>query len=452
MKKLLGIVVLGLLWCSFTTASEMNVRKKIKLPEDIMKGYKTSWTFSCTFTEDKNVCLTPDYAYKIVDKKNDFPVRLGDQSLRIELRKGDCHQRTPKSYNQCKSDPPAERHEFMETWGDKTVSTKNKWYFHSMYIPETKKIKSDWITMGQFHNLSSKPPINFDLNDKGDGRRVFELVSRFACQHPKKYKKKNVPCYSDDPDNRIVPLIEESEDLFGKWHDFIVNANWSSKPEKGYFKLWVNGKLAYHFKGRTVAPKNQIVIQFGIYRGMPTKGENGRHVVFYDEFRIANKSCKKLELKELGYSCSELEKQKIDNIHTIEYLNLTSDKSDPAMDGKYKLAWIWINKTMDDNEIERRYLTADEVTIKNGKIKFDKMGDSKDISNKYRKKISFINFGDKFVIQGNLDLDTSKPSPVAINGSSTKNEKGLYIGEGLFAIDGKKNKKEYIGIFLKPLN
>ena len=85
--------------------------------------------------------------------------------------------------------------------------------------------------MGQFHNLSSKPPINFDLNDKGDGRRVFELVSRFACQHPKKYKKKNVPCYSDDPDNRIVPLIEESEDLFGKWHDFIVNANWSSKPE-----------------------------------------------------------------------------------------------------------------------------------------------------------------------------------------------------------------------------
>ena len=85
-------------------------------------------------------------------------------------------------------------------------------------------------------------------------------------------------------------------------------------------------------------------------------------------------------------------------------------------------------------------------------LNYHEMGDSKDISNKYRKKISFINFGDKFVIQGNLDLDTSKPSPVAINGSSTKNEKGLYIGEGLFAIDDKKNKKEYIGIFLKPFN
>ena len=110
----------------------------------------------------------------------------------------------------------------------------------------------------------------------------------------------------------------DNENLFGKWNDFIVNANWSSNIETGYFKLWVNGKLAYHFNGITVAKGNQISIQFGIYRGAaPDNNENATHVVFYDELRMAYKSCKKLKLKDLGYSCKELEKQTIDTIHTI---------------------------------------------------------------------------------------------------------------------------------------
>ena len=122
------------------------------------------------------------------------------------------------------------------------------------------------------------------------------------------------------------------------------------------------------------------------------------------------------------------------------------------MDGKYKLAWLWIDKTMDDSEMKRSYVIADEVTIKDGKITFDKMNNSKQISNKYREKVSFINLGNTFMIKGNLDLSSSSSSKVTISGSSTKNEKGLYVAEGLWGIDNKKKKKEYIGIFLKPLN
>ena len=51
MKKLLGILVLGLLWCNFSVAGEMNVfKKKIKLPEDIAQGYKKNKNFPAKST------------------------------------------------------------------------------------------------------------------------------------------------------------------------------------------------------------------------------------------------------------------------------------------------------------------------------------------------------------------------------------------------------------------
>ena len=312
MKELIGILILVFMFSGKLIAEDVNYWNSFKLNKDVMKGYNTEWNATCTYT-DNNKCLAPDYAYNLVDKKNNYPVRLGSKSLRFEIRSGDCHQRRPGLYNDCKATPPSERHEFNENW-DKTTTIKGTtWHFHSMYLPEdTPEINSEWITMGQFHNIeTSYPPINFDL--KG---RSLQLVSRFACQHPKKYKK-NVPCHSDDPENRIVEIID-NDNLFGKWNDFIINAKWSSDKKKGYFKLWVNGKLAYHFKGITVAKGNQGIFMFGIYRGA-ARGhhENSAHVVFYDELRMGYKSCKKLKLKDLGYSCKDLESQKIKNIHTI---------------------------------------------------------------------------------------------------------------------------------------
>ena len=39
MKKLLGILVLGLLFCSNSFAEKIAVKKAIKLPKDIVQGY-----------------------------------------------------------------------------------------------------------------------------------------------------------------------------------------------------------------------------------------------------------------------------------------------------------------------------------------------------------------------------------------------------------------------------
>ena len=313
MRKLSIIIFFVFLWSYNGFAESINVKKKIKFPKDIVQGYKNDmgslWGLSCTYSGD-NKCLTPNYSYKIVSKDENYPVRLGNKSVRMELRKGDCHQKRKGSHNDCKASPPAERHEFGIEF-DKSTGIKGKtWHAHSIFLPsDTPIINSEWITMGQFHNIGyDLPPVNFDIKKKN-----LELVTRFHCIHPSKFNK---PCYSDDNLKAIKKIINTNK-LFGQWNDIVVNANWTSNIKKGFFKLWVNGKLVYHFVGRTVAPNDQITFQFGIYRGAAQSSGDANHVVYYDEIRKA-KSCKKLKLGKLGYSCQDLENQKIEKIYRLQ--------------------------------------------------------------------------------------------------------------------------------------
>jgi hypothetical protein len=313
MRKL-SIIIFFVFLCSYNGFAEsINVKKKIKFPKDIVQGYKNDmgslWGLSCTYSVD-NKCMTPNYAYKIISNDENNPVRLGNKSVRMELRKGDCHQKRKGSHNDCKASPPAERHEFGIEF-DKSTGIKGKtWHAHSMFLPsDTPIINSEWITMGQFHNIGyDLPPVNFDIKKKN-----LELVTRFHCIHPSKFNK---PCNSDDNLKAIKKIINANK-LFGQWNDLVVNANWTSNIKKGFFKLWVNGKLVYHFVGRTVAPKDQITFQFGIYRGAAQSLGDANHVVYYDEIRKA-KSCKKLKLGKPGYTCQDLENQKIEKIYTLQ--------------------------------------------------------------------------------------------------------------------------------------
>ena len=149
-----------------------------------------------------------DYAYQIVNETDGHPVRFGKQSIRIELRKGDCHQRRKGSYNDCKASPPAERHEFGMEHGDVSPIRGTTWHTYSLYLPkDTPQIHSEWITMGQFHNIDyDKPPINLDLSGKH-----FYLVTRLLCIHPKKLNK---TCYSNEPGNTRKKILD-SKKIYG---------------------------------------------------------------------------------------------------------------------------------------------------------------------------------------------------------------------------------------------
>ena len=162
-NNFLAIFILYLLFCSSSFAKEINVKKGVKLPKDISTGYENPWELSCTWTEDGK-CLTPEHTLRIVNKKDNYPVRLGENSIRMELRKGDCHQKRKGSYNDCKATPPAERHELT----NRNDILGKKWHTYSIFLPkDTPTINSEWITMGQFHVINGNaPPVNLDLEKK----------------------------------------------------------------------------------------------------------------------------------------------------------------------------------------------------------------------------------------------------------------------------------------------
>ena len=122
------------------------------------------------------------------------------------------------------------------------------------------------------------------------------------------------------------------------------------------------------------------------------------------------------------------------------------------MDGKYKLAWHWVNRNPKDNSIIKQWkILEDKITIKDGNLSFDQMEKSKVISDKYRKKIEFLNVGEKFIIRGNLDLDTSKSQNMEITGLTKLDEYGYYKAEGLYGYDSSKDRNENIKVTLTPL-
>ena len=323
MKKLLGIMVLSsvltfssngiseeksteqtIIRSSNNESGEMNLwKKKIKLPEDVAQGYVNAWKFCCNY--DPETRLTPAYAFKIVNKSDGHPVRLGEQSIRFEVRPGDCGL-SPGGYDDCKHN--SERHELNAI---KEVNSLKgvTWHTYSLYLPKDFPLDGyEWIGMGQFHTETSVPAFNFNVGYQG-----YELERRTACSLP---ENKNKDCSSRDPQNYHKMVIHQ-DDLRGQWHDMVFNGKWSVK-QKGFFKMWVNGKLVYHYQGSNLTSGEKEGFNFGIYRE-PKKNtpKEVTQVAYYDEIRYAKKSCKKLKLEDLGYSCADLEKQIIDSIDTI---------------------------------------------------------------------------------------------------------------------------------------
>ena len=96
MKKFLGILILILFWCSFSTAEVEKVLKEIKKNKDIARGFnnvkeydqRNKWRIANKkiLKSDKS---SRQHILKIVNKKDGFPTRYGDQSIRFEVRDGD---------------------------------------------------------------------------------------------------------------------------------------------------------------------------------------------------------------------------------------------------------------------------------------------------------------------------------------------------------------------------
>ena len=391
MKKLLGIVVLGLLWCNVSVAGEMNVfKKKIKLPEDVAQGYENSWRFCCDF--DKKTRLTPDHAFKIVNKSDDHPVRLGEQSIRFEVRRGDCGV-SPGGYDDCaikdsNTGMTSERHELgMDR--DLTSLKGVTWHTYSLFLPKDfPRFGYSHVTMGQFHSDGDgSPAFNWNISSNGG----YEVQRRTACnlskgQYKKLVGKKKPKGCSDSWSSNNQQTLIHQEYLLGKWNDIVFNTKWSLKQD-GYLKMWINGRLVYHYIGSNLTPREKEGFQFGIYRGfLPTSPKVTTHVAYYDEIRYAKKSCEKLKLEDLGYSCEELEKQTIKKIDFIQqkfdteiasltkeerYVKTLTDRiskkiiiTNSLSEDKGKKVIAWVNK-----ELKKWAKVDDEINTIEGRKK-----------------------------------------------------------------------------------
>ena len=93
MKKLLGIVVLGLLW--------INTVYAVSLPKDVVSGSKFKKSLTGNYYKK--------YGMQVVNKSDGYPVRTGEKSIRFELRAGDCGKDTDGKWSDCKTN--RERHE-----------------------------------------------------------------------------------------------------------------------------------------------------------------------------------------------------------------------------------------------------------------------------------------------------------------------------------------------------
>ena len=224
-------------------------------------------------------------------------VRDGKYSLRFEMRDGDCHQRD------CERDNKAGRSE-VSFQGDYPKSSKghvgNIWYAWSMYIPEgTDHMRPAYTILGQFKMPSAYTEQLNRVNSSGFDEDCPEIPILFKLEKEGLTLVKDGVLQCEDHERKI---ILPHKTIHNKWHDFLLNVNWTDKDD-GHVDLWINNKKVYHSTGKTIGKllrrnkdgkKMGPNFRFGIYNGKrisPVKTQ----IVYYDSFK-SGKNCMKTSL------------------------------------------------------------------------------------------------------------------------------------------------------------
>ena len=341
MKKLLGILVLGLLWSNVGLSKDKHdfLKKNVGISskDTTIKGWKFRPEGSTSKLVKKGKIK---YVYAVTSK-DEGPVRWGETAQRFELRAdctdedgSDCDRGDGSSYN---------RVEISATDDTSFKNKQNSWITWSLYLPKNDGLLVRKKTgLGQFHSNAGPMPSMWEfkffpskygskglllLNSTGGGISATNDACGGSSTDPSKMsgKFKGMFCEKEYRDFWLMDT-KSFMNLRGKWTDFLVNVKWDDKQldegGEGYFKLWINGKLYVNWKGQTIHKnpakyKNyRATFKYGLYsRITPATGYLIKDVkkepqfVYYDEVWKA-KSCKKLKLDRLGYSCEDLESQK----------------------------------------------------------------------------------------------------------------------------------------------
>jgi hypothetical protein len=227
---------------SFLVINSAIAETAIKLPKDVSSGSKFEISLTGKYYKK--------HGFQIVNKADGHPVRSGSQSIRFEVRDGDCGQDEDGGWSDCKGD--RERHEL--SGASSAMSKGEYWFSWSLYFPE--EHQNLWPlsnNYGQFHQRESSPVFMF--KELRGGYSVVRTIGDI-----------------DYDERRLI----RNDDMKGKWYDILINAKWSKKDD-GFFKVWVNDKLKYEYKGPTKTEK-YVYQKFGIYSTGITRYINHKNI------------------------------------------------------------------------------------------------------------------------------------------------------------------------------
>lgn len=193
------------------------------------------------------------YGYTVVSKEDGHPVRSGDESMRFEVRAGDCSQKD------CHRD--RERHELKS---EATWYSGEEWYHWSLYLPKDyPNIYPVKVALGQFHQ------------ERGPVMWMFQ-------NGPGGYWVDNQTIGSTLEKRRVLT----DEEMRGRWTDVLVHARWTHEDD-GFFRVYINGRTepVYDWKGPTKEEGLEVYYKVGIYRSFMTRrpGPEPTQVVYYDD-------------------------------------------------------------------------------------------------------------------------------------------------------------------------
>ena len=282
MKKIF-LLILGLLLCtnSFAKTKFSEVKKALK--ED---GYGKA-------VPEKFHHLNSPKAINPVSI-SDFSI-IGDKSIRFESNDGECWKE-PK-WNDCTND-----RERAELYYKKKPWKKERWYRFYIHLPK---------------DYNSIAPAKMSLI-QWKRHKPSKVLVMFQHDHSGLTFNRNGDTFKD-----TYIVLKPNKDLLGSWTEIIYSTNWHLDPEKGFMKVWIDGKLKVDFKGRSNNKKGkELSLRYGLYSSSMSRYKAvfetdtmPQRIVFFDGVK-EEKSCEKL-LDET--KCQSLKSQTINEYDVFRY-------------------------------------------------------------------------------------------------------------------------------------
>ena len=224
---------------------------------------------------------------------------VGDKSYRFEVNNGECGQE-PK-WSDCENE--RERSELYYSWKsnqfgkpDDEQWKKEKWYRFFVFIPKE-------------HNILAPSQTSIIQWKRKSPSRVLIM---FRYHHGGLYFDMNGDTFAPD----AFYHLKYDKDMREQWTEILFNTNWHPDKDKGFMKVWIDGKMKIDYKGvANYKSKKELNLRFGIYssgldlyRKAFNETKHKKRVIYFDGVRGEtncqkllndNKRCKKLLSQEV---------------------------------------------------------------------------------------------------------------------------------------------------------